>query len=44
MYLSLNVEVDFEIKSLSDLPKIKQIMEHLKMKINKSKLAEELGH
>ena len=43
MYMTLNIETNFEIKSLSDLPKFKQVMEHLKMKINKSKLAEELG-
>ncbi|WP_437834060.1 IS21 family transposase (plasmid) [Niallia taxi] len=43
MYISFNVDVDFEINSLSDLPKFKQIMEHMKMKINKSKLAKELG-
>ena len=43
MYITLNVETDFEIKSLSDLPKFKQIMEHLKMKINKSKLARDIG-
>lgn len=43
MYMALNVETNFEITSLSDLPKFKQLMEHLKMKINKSKLAEELG-
>lgn len=39
----MNVDFDFEISSLSDLPKFKQIMEYMKMKINKSKLAEELG-
>ncbi len=43
MYITLNVDTDFEIKSLSDLPKFKVIMEHLNMKINKSKLAAELG-
>lgn len=43
VYLTLNVDTSFEITSLSDLPKFKQLMEHLKMKINKSKLAEELG-
>ncbi|MGV3464376.1 MAG: IS21 family transposase [Heyndrickxia sp.] len=43
MYIALNVETNFEITSLSDLPKFKQLMEHLKMKINKSKLAEVLG-
>lgn len=43
MYISLNVEMDFEIKGLENLPKFKQIMEQLKMKINKSELARELG-
>lgn len=43
MYISLNVQTDFKINSLSDLPKFKQLMEHLKMKINKSQLARELG-
>ena len=43
MYITMNVDTDFEIKSLSDLPKFKLIMEHLNMKINKSKLATELG-
>ncbi len=43
MYIALNIETSFEINCLSDLPKFKQLMEHLKMKINKSKLAEELG-
>ena len=43
MYIKLNIETDFEIKSLSDLGKFKQVMEQLKMKINKSELARELG-
>lgn len=43
MYIRLNLETDFEIKSLTDLPKFKQVMEQLKMKINKSRLAQELG-
>lgn len=43
MHITLNVETDFEIKSLSDLPKFKLVMENLKMKINKSQLARELG-
>lgn len=42
MYISINVETDFKIKSLEDLPKLKQLMEHLKMKINKSQLARDL--
>jgi len=43
MYITLDIETDFEIKSLSDLAKFKQVMEHLKMKINKSELAREFG-
>ena len=43
MYIQLNVETTFELKSLTDLAKYKQIMEHLKMKINKSKLARDMG-
>lgn len=43
MYMTLDVQTDFEIKSLSDLPKFKQLMENLKMKINKSQLAREMG-
>ena len=43
MYIQLNVETTFELKSLTDLATYKQIMEHLKMKINKSKLARDMG-
>jgi hypothetical protein len=43
MYMSTNGETDLEIKSLEDLPKFKQLMEHLKMKINKSQLARDPG-
>ena len=43
MYITLDIETDFEIKSLTDLGKLKQLMEQLKMKINKSELARELG-
>lgn len=43
MYITLDVQTDFEINSLSDLPKFKQLMENLKMKINKSQLAREMG-
>lgn len=43
MYIMLDIQADVEIKSLSDLPKLKLLMENLKMKINKSKLARELG-
>jgi transcriptional regulator with XRE-family HTH domain len=43
MHITLNLETDFEINSLSDSPKFKLVMENLKMKINKSQLARELG-
>lgn len=43
MYINLDVQTDFEIKSLSDLKKFKELMVNLKMKINKSQLARELG-
>ncbi|AYK56001.1 hypothetical protein OQZ55_04430 [Bacillus subtilis] len=33
MYIKLNVDIDFEIKSLSDLPKFKQVMEQLSLKL-----------
>ena len=43
MYLELDIQTEIEIKSLCDLSKLKQLMENLKMKINKSQLARELG-
>jgi transposase len=43
MYIAIPFETEFEINSVRDLPKFKQIMESLKMKINKSQLARELG-
>lgn len=43
MYITLDVQTDFEINSLTDLPKFKQLMESLHMKINKSQLAREMG-
>jgi len=42
MYIALNVETNFEVRSLTDLPNLKMIMEQFKMKINKSQLAREL--
>ncbi len=39
MHMQININTDIEIKSLLDLPKLKTLMESLKMKINKSKLA-----
>ena len=43
MYIQLGVSTNIEIKSLTDLPKLKLLMESLNMKINKSKLARELN-
>ncbi|HIW33228.1 MAG TPA: IS21 family transposase [Candidatus Paenibacillus intestinavium] len=42
MYMTLDVQTEFEIHSLLDLPKFKSLMENLKMKINRSQLAREL--
>ena len=41
--MQINVNTDIEINSLVDLPKFKLLMESLKMKINKSKLARDMG-
>ncbi|PGL70171.1 IS21 family transposase, partial [Bacillus sp. AFS055030] len=43
MYISLNIQTNYEIKSLLDLPKLKLLMGSLKMRINKSQLAKELN-
>ncbi|HHE1068329.1 TPA: IS21 family transposase [Vibrio cholerae] len=43
MHMQISVNTDIEIKSLADLPKLKLLMESLKMKINKSKLARDMG-
>lgn len=43
MHMQINVNTDIEIKRLADLPKLKLLMESLKMKINKSKLARDMG-
>ncbi|MGE6261372.1 IS21 family transposase [Heyndrickxia sporothermodurans] len=43
MHMQLNVNTNIEINSLSDLPKFRLLMESLKMKINKSKLARDMG-
>ncbi|MGY1423671.1 IS21 family transposase [Bacillus cereus] len=43
MYIMLDIQTEFEVKSLTDLPKLKLLMENLNMKINKSQLARELG-
>ncbi|SFK14009.1 hypothetical protein SAMN04488574_1637 [Bacillus sp. 71mf] len=43
MYIKLDIQTEFEVKSLTDLPKLKLLMENLNMKINKSQLARELS-
>jgi len=42
MHMQLSINAEIEIKSLSDLPKLKMPMENLKMKINKSQLARDM--
>jgi transposase len=43
VHLQLSINTDIEISSLLDLPKLKMLMENLKMKINKSSLARDMG-
>ncbi|MEC3084959.1 IS21 family transposase, partial [Bacillus cereus] len=43
MYIKLDIQTEFEVKSLSDLPNFKKLMGNLKMEINKSQLARELN-
>jgi hypothetical protein len=43
MHMQININTDVEINCLSALPKLKMLMESLKMKINKSKLARDMG-
>ena len=43
VYIKLDIPTEFIIKSLTDLSNFKNLMENLKMKINKSQLARELN-
>lgn len=43
VYIKLDIPIEFEVKSLTDLPNFKNLMENLKMKVNKSQLARELN-
>ena len=43
VHIQANINTDIEISSLSDLPKLKILMESSNMKINKSKLARDMG-
>ena len=39
MHIAIDINTDLTISSLTDLPKLKLLMESLNMKINKSELA-----
>ncbi|MFA8439860.1 hypothetical protein [Pueribacillus sp. YX66] len=41
--IKLDVNIEVEVKELTDLPKLKLFMESLQMKINKSQLARDLN-
>ncbi len=43
VYIKLDIPTEFEVKSLTDLPNLKNLMENVKMKVNKSQLARELN-
>src|SRR5690625_1253640 len=43
MHIQLNINTDVEINCLTDLPKLKVLLESSNMKINKSQLAREFG-
>lgn len=43
MNITINADTEFNINNLTELPRLKIIMESLKMKINKSKLARDFG-
>lgn len=43
MIMNLSVNSSIENKSLLDLPKLKVLIEELKLKVNKSQIARELG-
>ncbi|MEB9482888.1 IS21 family transposase, partial [Bacillus cereus] len=43
MYIKLDIQTEFEVKSLSDLQNFKKLMWKLKMNINKSQLARDLN-
>src|SRR5699024_10977695 len=43
VHIQLNINTEIEVNSLTDLPKLKLLMESSNMKINKSQLAREFG-
>lgn len=43
MHIAVNVNTEIEINSLLDLPKLKMLLEGSKIKVNKSKLARDIG-
>lgn len=43
MEVTLNIDTQFKVESLSDLPRLGKVIKQMKLKINKSKLARDLG-
>ncbi|MEC3202568.1 IS21 family transposase, partial [Bacillus cereus] len=43
MYIKLDIQTEFEVKSLSDLPNFKKLMGNLKRKRKKRQLAREVS-
>lgn len=43
MEITLDINTQFKVNSLSDLPRLGQVMKQMKIKINKSQLARDLG-
>jgi transposase len=43
VHIQVKINTDIEINSLTELPKLKMLMESSRMKINKSKLARDMG-
>ena len=43
MIYTQKINIDFQVKSLEDLPKLKPFLEDGTLKVNKSQIARELG-
>lgn len=43
MEITLDINTQFKVNGLSDLPRLGQVMKQMKIKINKSQLARDLG-
>ena len=42
VYIKLDIPTEFEVKSLTDLPNFKNLMENLKMKVNKKSVGKRI--